>query len=149
MNQSHSFYNSRTLLLYNKVLLLEKEMATHSRILAWKIPQTEDPGGLQSRGSQRAGHDWAHTQCNEHGVSTRQWDFESRIWSPDLHLHGQVTTGRLLNIPESLQEHLEDHREDWGKDTHSWHRALHLRIHRETICLFLPAQRKLKIPGPP
>ena len=29
---------------------LEKEMATHSRILAWKIPQTEEPGGLQSRG---------------------------------------------------------------------------------------------------
>ena len=34
---------------------LEKEMATHSRILAWKIPRTEEPGGLQSTGSQRAG----------------------------------------------------------------------------------------------
>ena len=32
---------------------LEKEMATHSSTLAWKIPWTEDPGGLQSRGSQR------------------------------------------------------------------------------------------------
>ena len=32
---------------------LEKEMATHSRILAWKIPGTEEPGGLQSLGSQR------------------------------------------------------------------------------------------------
>ena len=31
---------------------LEKEMATHSSILAWKIPQTEEPGGLQSMGSQ-------------------------------------------------------------------------------------------------
>ena len=31
---------------------LEKEMATHSRILAWKIPWTEEPGGLQSTGSQ-------------------------------------------------------------------------------------------------
>ena len=38
---------------------LEKEMATHSSILAWKISQTEDPGGLQSMGSQRVGHDWA------------------------------------------------------------------------------------------
>ena len=37
--------------------LLEKEMATHSNILAWKIPWTEDPGGLQSMGSQRVGHD--------------------------------------------------------------------------------------------
>ena len=37
--------------------LLEKEMATHSSILAWKIPWTEERGGLQSMGSQRVGHD--------------------------------------------------------------------------------------------
>ena len=36
---------------------LEKEMATHSSTLAWKIPWTEEPGRLQSMGSQRAGHD--------------------------------------------------------------------------------------------
>ena len=36
---------------------LEKNMATHYIILAWEIPWTEDPGGLQSRGSQRVGHD--------------------------------------------------------------------------------------------
>ena len=35
---------------------LEKEMATHSSILAWSIPWTEEPGGLQSRVSQRVGH---------------------------------------------------------------------------------------------
>ena len=35
---------------------VEKEMATHSSILAWRIPWTEDPGGLQSMGSQRVGH---------------------------------------------------------------------------------------------
>ena len=43
---------------------LEKEMATHSSILAWIIPCTEEPDGLQSIGSQRVGHDWsdwAHT----------------------------------------------------------------------------------------
>ena len=39
--------------------LLEKEMATHSSILAWKIPWTEEPVRLQSMGSQRIGHDWA------------------------------------------------------------------------------------------
>ena len=38
---------------------LEKEMATHSSILAWRIPWTEEPGGLQSTGSQRVGHDRA------------------------------------------------------------------------------------------
>ena len=37
--------------------LPEKEMATHSSTLAWKIPWTEEPGGLQSMGSQRVGHD--------------------------------------------------------------------------------------------
>ena len=37
---------------------LEKEMETHSSILAWKIPWMEEPGGLQSMGSQRVGHDW-------------------------------------------------------------------------------------------
>ena len=36
--------------------LLEKEMATHSSILAWKIPWMEEPGGLQSMGLQRVGH---------------------------------------------------------------------------------------------
>ena len=36
---------------------LEKEMATHSRILAWEIPGTEEPGGLQFLGSQRVRHD--------------------------------------------------------------------------------------------
>ena len=36
--------------------LLEKEMATHSSILAWKIAWTEEPGGLQSMGSQRIRH---------------------------------------------------------------------------------------------
>ena len=36
---------------------LEKAMATHSSTLAWKIPWTEEPGGLQSMGSRRVGHD--------------------------------------------------------------------------------------------
>ena len=36
---------------------LEKAMATHSRILAWRIPWTEEPGGLPSMGSHRVGHD--------------------------------------------------------------------------------------------
>ena len=36
---------------------LEKEMATHSSVLAWNVPWTEEPGGLQSMGSQRFRHD--------------------------------------------------------------------------------------------
>ena len=38
---------------------LEKEMATHSSVLAWRIPGTGGPGGLRSMGSRRVGHDWS------------------------------------------------------------------------------------------
>ena len=38
---------------------LEKGMTTHSSILAWRIPWTEEPDELQSMGSQRVGHDWS------------------------------------------------------------------------------------------
>ena len=47
------------------VRALEKGMATHSSILVWRIPWTEEPGGLQSTGRQRVRHDWsdlAHTE---------------------------------------------------------------------------------------
>ena len=40
---------------------LEKEMATHSSTRAWKIPWMEEPGGLQSTGSQRVGHNFTFT----------------------------------------------------------------------------------------
>ena len=39
--------------------VLEKEMATHSSVLAWRIPGTGEPGGLLSMGSHRVGHDWS------------------------------------------------------------------------------------------
>ena len=38
---------------------MEKEMATHSSFLAWRIPWMEEPGGLQSMGLQRVGHNWS------------------------------------------------------------------------------------------
>ena len=38
---------------------LEKEMATHSSVLAWRIPRTGEPGGLPSMGSHRVVHDWS------------------------------------------------------------------------------------------
>ena len=38
---------------------LEKEMATHPSIFAWRIPGTGEPGGLPSMGSHRVGHDWS------------------------------------------------------------------------------------------
>ena len=44
---------------------LEKGMATHSSILAWRIPWTEEPSRLQSTGSQRFGNDWAANESDE------------------------------------------------------------------------------------
>ena len=44
---------------------LEKEMATHSSILAWRIPWTEEPDGLQSIGWQRVGQDWSSLAAAE------------------------------------------------------------------------------------
>ena len=43
---------------------LEKEMATHSSVLAWRIPTTGEPGGLPSMGSHRVGHDWSDLEAD-------------------------------------------------------------------------------------
>ena len=51
--------------------LLEKAMATHSSILAWKIPWMEEPGRLQYMGLQRVGHDWATPLQREFRVESR------------------------------------------------------------------------------
>ena len=52
---------------------LEKETATHSNIHAWKIPWTEEPGGLQSMGSQRVGHNWATLLHFTSTLMTDKW----------------------------------------------------------------------------
>ena len=44
-------------------MALEKELASHSSTLAWRIPWTEEPGVLQSMGSHRVGHDWSNLAC--------------------------------------------------------------------------------------
>ena len=51
---------------------LEESMATHCSILAWKIPETKEPGGLQSMRSQRVGNDWA-TKQQQHSPSCCIW----------------------------------------------------------------------------
>ena len=49
---------------------LEEEMTTHSSILAWKSPWTKKPGVLQSMGSQRVGHNWAHAHTIKENIAT-------------------------------------------------------------------------------
>ena len=61
---------------------LEEGMATHSSILAWRIPRSEETGELQSTGLQRVGHDWSHLACTHahhnkcyrlNGLTDRHW----------------------------------------------------------------------------
>ena len=56
---------------------LEKEMDIHSSILAWIIPWTEEPGGLQTMGLQRVGHDWATEHARMHPPNKT---FSSVMW---------------------------------------------------------------------
>ena len=68
---------------------LEKEVATHSTILAWKISWTEEPGRLQFMGSQRVGHDWVaehstpqgHKLCILNTVSLTLSTFPGTQWA--------------------------------------------------------------------
>ena len=47
------------LIIHNQMINMEKEMATHSSVLTWRIPWTEEPGGLPSMESHRVGHNWS------------------------------------------------------------------------------------------
>ena len=60
--------------------LLWEEMATHSGILAWKIPWTEEPGWLQSKGSQRVGQDQLNTHTHTHTHTRRQGQTSAEAW---------------------------------------------------------------------
>ena len=58
---------------------LGKEMATHSSVLAWRIPGTGEPGGLPSMGSHRVGHDWSDL-----AAAAAKWNkcFYQELWEP-------------------------------------------------------------------
>ena len=58
---------------------LEKGIATHSTPLAWRIPWTEEPGGLQPMGLQRVRHDWA-TNTHKQYFAIRTWTILRRAW---------------------------------------------------------------------
>ena len=79
--------------------LLEKEMATHSSILAWKYPWTEEPHRLQSMGSQRVGHDWvtspslsthlkdSTTGKHGHCWQEKEWRWKGIVGGETLRVH--------------------------------------------------------------
>ena len=99
-------------LLYSKVNLLylyiyiylEKEMATHSSVLAWRIPGTEEPGGLLSMGSHRVRHDWSDLEAaaahiyplffwffshkKDNGHCFLKWPLPPGLWNTGTHWPG-------------------------------------------------------------
>ena len=106
---------------------LEKEMAIHSGILAWRIPWMEEPGGLQSTGSWRVGHDWAtslpfslscigegndnplHCSCQENPRDRGAWwaaiygVAQSRTWVKQLSSSSSGTTMVvIIHLPKLI-----------------------------------------------
>ena len=71
---------------------MEKAMAPHSSVLAWKIPWTEEPGGLQSMGSLRVGHDWA--------TSLSLFTFHFHALEKEMATHSSVLAWRIPGTGE-------------------------------------------------
>ena len=64
---------------------LEKEMATHSSVLAWRIPGMGEPGGLSSMGSHRVGHDWSDLAVAVSLQNITSWNYHAGHCRYDLH----------------------------------------------------------------
>ena len=88
---------------------LEEETATHSSILAWKIPWTEEPGGLQSMGSQRVGHDWAtkHVFKSPYCLSS-DYLIKSKVLAPPSKTHHHLAWPLFLVLPATIPHHKHD-----------------------------------------
>ena len=97
---------------YNKEVLtytVEKAMAPHSRTLAWRIPWTEEPGGLQFMGSLRVGHDWA--------TSLSLFTIHFHALEKEMATHSSVLAWRIPRMEEpggllSMGSHRVRH--DWS-----------------------------------
>ena len=74
---------------------LEKEIATHSSIVAWRIPGTGEPSGLPSLGSHRVGHDWSNLAA----AAARWWCAILVLW-----FHARHKWGQLCNWSAFLQQ---------------------------------------------
>ena len=99
---------------------LEKEMAPHSSILAWRIPWTEEPGRLQSMGWQRVGHDWVTSLS----LSVLSRCPVLQIWDK-MSLSQKTSPSSTWNIMHSLNN--------------SSHHCYHFpwkKLHSKKLCIF-------------
>ena len=113
--------------------LLEKEMATHSSVLAWKVPWTEEPGRLQSMRLQRVGHDWMTSLSGISWLPT--FTFQSPIMRRTsfgvLVLEGLVGLHRTIQL-QLLQHYWLGHRLGL-----LWYWMACLRNKQRSFCCFL------------
>ena len=77
---------------------LEKEMATHSSVLAWRIPGTVEPDGLPSMGSHRVRHDWSDLAAAENIVLSEVRQIKNILW---YHLYVEYDTIKLIYKTET------------------------------------------------
>ena len=103
---------------------LEKEMAAHSRILAWSIPWTEKPGRLPSTGLQRFGHDWAYTREKDQlvykiwHISDKMCPLKSLSWNRNWKQFG-IKVSTIFDFPKTiLSGHVLEQINVWKVFTH-------------------------------
>ena len=103
----------------------EKEMATHSSVLAWRIPGTAEPGRLPSVGSHRVGHDWSD-------LAAAARDAKSRLTGKDADAGKywrQEEKGTIENEMAGWHHWLSGHEveqlQELVKDREAWHAAVH------------------------
>ena len=82
------------------MIVSEKETATHSSVVAWRLPWTEEPGALLSVGSHRDGHDSSNLAAAAAAVSTEQQRDSARHRQLSIPLH----TPRLFRLPRDIEE---------------------------------------------
>ena len=121
---------------------LEEGMATHSSILAWRIPWTEEPGGLQFTGPQRVGYNWSDLARSMHIIMVLG-NFCLGKWS---RRRNTLTTNTQWDGPRQIETigHLTYGQRAWEQGTglqtcilnEGYDRELHLLLNKGTECFF-------------
>ena len=91
--------------------LLEKEMATHSSVLAWRIPGTGEPGGLPSMGSHRVRHDWSDLAAAAEHSQVEQSKF------PNLQVLRRHEKGNTISMYCQHTKYLVDFRQERKRES--------------------------------
>ena len=94
---------------------LEKEMETHSSVLAWRIPGTGEPGGLPSMGSHKVGHNWSDLAAAAAAQNDYMWGISAQfvmyVLSTDHSLWPRLPTKLFLKYIKDVNKHLFWHRQ--------------------------------------